>query len=635
LPACKINRMRIPIKSESADDFIERVYGLLQDKRTHVYFDTSFLMWLTTIGPISRQQFFAWAGTLGDRTHVPLWSMHEYYRHHRNRTLKRRLEKGSRKLDAAAKAFISDVEPYADRPLLPGQPDGAYLEALRLAAGRLEELTSLANTWDYDASAFETLTWMNARSCSTDTVFKTMPTLTAYGSGRYTQDLPPGYEDRRKRDKVSRGSNRYGDLLFWEEVMVHAKTSKAATVVVVTNDRKRDWFFKLAEPEIDSGWKRLRSRWDPVPVPHPTLSFELKMKSGIDRLELLDQLYLGAVIWKKRRPQFERFASIAINIRPGQETDKLGLSTVKPSHKRSDHSTIGLMAAIALSHAAVAAPDAATSDLLGRIEGGAPEAETFVDQLSEAELSALQPPQMACFARSLHDRALAGSGPAQALTSRLLGMLGKLSADSAACVYLGLATSAYFENDIPRDRPTSHLLEELFAWQDDTALPKILSVMARRLAKARSPALYAPNAANRRVAVKVEHDSRKQQTPAELKQVYFGRTALLTSDELRPERQLRNLIGGATEASVHTIVRSLCSYYGVPWELTDVLGGESEEPRSIPELSGIAEFDRFSASGGPSELPEGPVDEALEEADVLPDDIEFDELVPDEEDESE
>ena len=80
--------MHIPIKPESADDFIERVSGLLQDKRTHLYFDTPFLMWLTTIGPVSRQQFLAWAGMLGDRTHVPLWSIHEYYRHHRHETLK-------------------------------------------------------------------------------------------------------------------------------------------------------------------------------------------------------------------------------------------------------------------------------------------------------------------------------------------------------------------------------------------------------------------------------------------------------------------------------------------------------------------------------------------------------------------
>ena len=40
--------MHIPIQPESADDFIERVSALIQDDRTHLYFDTSFLMWLTT-----------------------------------------------------------------------------------------------------------------------------------------------------------------------------------------------------------------------------------------------------------------------------------------------------------------------------------------------------------------------------------------------------------------------------------------------------------------------------------------------------------------------------------------------------------------------------------------------------------
>jgi hypothetical protein len=84
--------------------------------------------------------------------------------------------------------------------------------------------------------------------------------------------------------------------------------------------------------------------------------------------------------------------------------------------------------------------------------------------------------------------------------------------------------------------------------------------MARRLSKERSPALYVPNAANRRVAVNVEHDTRKQQTPAELKQVYFDNVAVLTVDELRPEHQLRTLLGGNAEASVQTIVRALCTY---------------------------------------------------------------------------
>jgi hypothetical protein len=64
---------------------------------------------------------------------------------------------------------------YADRSLLPGQPDGAYLEALRPAAGRLEELTPLAKTWDYDASALETLLRHSRATFSITLVVKLLP----------------------------------------------------------------------------------------------------------------------------------------------------------------------------------------------------------------------------------------------------------------------------------------------------------------------------------------------------------------------------------------------------------------------------------------------------------------------------
>ena len=55
---------------------------------TNVSFDISFLMWLTTIGQEARAEFAEWTSSLGDWTHVPVWSMHEYYRHHTTGTLR-------------------------------------------------------------------------------------------------------------------------------------------------------------------------------------------------------------------------------------------------------------------------------------------------------------------------------------------------------------------------------------------------------------------------------------------------------------------------------------------------------------------------------------------------------------------
>jgi hypothetical protein len=57
--------MRISTLTETPEEFTIRVADLLKADTTHIYFDTSFLMWLTMIGDEARSQFKQWAGTLG------------------------------------------------------------------------------------------------------------------------------------------------------------------------------------------------------------------------------------------------------------------------------------------------------------------------------------------------------------------------------------------------------------------------------------------------------------------------------------------------------------------------------------------------------------------------------------------
>lgn len=82
-----------PIGPDGADatGFIRRAAALINDPRTAIYVDTSFLMWLTKGGAESRQQFLDWASTLGQRMHIPVWTYHEYYRHHSRDTLRANL----------------------------------------------------------------------------------------------------------------------------------------------------------------------------------------------------------------------------------------------------------------------------------------------------------------------------------------------------------------------------------------------------------------------------------------------------------------------------------------------------------------------------------------------------------------
>jgi hypothetical protein len=60
---------------------------------------------------------------------------------------------------------------------------------------------------------------------------------------RYEEEIPPGFEDRKK----DRHARRYGDLIVWFELLEHVKRSKeqegsAVPVIFVTDDTKRDWW---------------------------------------------------------------------------------------------------------------------------------------------------------------------------------------------------------------------------------------------------------------------------------------------------------------------------------------------------------------------------------------------------------
>src|SRR4051794_12817664 len=52
--------LTIPCETENSDAFKSRLLTLIRDERTHIYVDTSFLMWMTKIGSESRQELLAW-----------------------------------------------------------------------------------------------------------------------------------------------------------------------------------------------------------------------------------------------------------------------------------------------------------------------------------------------------------------------------------------------------------------------------------------------------------------------------------------------------------------------------------------------------------------------------------------------
>lgn len=64
------------------------------------------------------------------------------------------------------------------------------------------------------------------------------------GKGRYAEEIPPGYEDKKKvKDPKTISDFRkiYGDFLLWKQTVEHSKSAEVP-VILVTQDAKKDWW---------------------------------------------------------------------------------------------------------------------------------------------------------------------------------------------------------------------------------------------------------------------------------------------------------------------------------------------------------------------------------------------------------
>jgi len=96
---------------------------------------------------------------------------------------------------------------------------------------------------------------------------------------RYKNAIPPGFEDSIKDDKspdeFTYGGitykRKYGDVIIWKQIIVHAKKESLKDVIFITDDSKSDWWWI-----IDSNGKKT------IGV-RPELTDELSREAGVER----------------------------------------------------------------------------------------------------------------------------------------------------------------------------------------------------------------------------------------------------------------------------------------------------------------------------------------------------------------
>lgn len=613
--------MKIPTVQESPEAFIARVAALLLRPDTHVYFDTNVLMWVTLMAPEARSEFLKLLKSINAATHVPTWAMNEFYRMHRDSYLEKQLKLAAETLNKSITAFSSEIRRYMGQSPL---DDTTVVERLSCMRRHGEAFKDIVRAWNYEAPGRQTVEWMNTIACAGNVDFNLLAELKRIGVARYSHEVPPGYEDDHKKKRKNRANNRFGDLLFWQEVLAHAKAAGAKTVIIMTNDRKPDWYFDQGRPEISPKLRRLGvHEWKPVPRPHPLLTYEMHDHSGAE-LVLVDQLYLGGIAWELDKKNLPRLVGAALDI-PVENIERV--DAPPPAVQMRTGGTINLRRAMDLLRDAFAAPSALVAEFLANLDAGAVEAEEHAASFDQTKVEALSETDAVLLARYVGQKAIAGHPHAGIAAKNLLELIPELAPDHAACVHLGLAVSSYYDGDKPRNIPYGAWLPGLADCLGHEAVRPTVTVLRRRLVNSSSPALYLLDNDNPLCKIELTVDTRRDQDPAELATARIGDRSVLTKDSLQGPA-LRALVG--EEASVEQIVAALCAHYAIP--LRNVRFVDEDQHRSIPADLHLVRIDRVDvmvevaqaqASAASPDGFEG-VDSGLDEEELVDDeDFEF------------
>ena len=598
--------MKIPIELESSTDFTARVAVLVAREDAIIYVDTSFLMWLTKIGRTSRRQLLDWlVANCPNRVRVPVWSAHEYLRHHVANTIVTELDQRASSLAKIASKTYNYLRPFLDDTLAPGTITAESQQvAAREALNQIQHLAKTVKRWtdDHEAHAAEVITFINDHVLDKTRVFEYMSDIETLSKGRFNGRLPPGFQDRGKKAQVVAsmgeeedagtqvGSNHWGDLIFWKEVLFHATETAAGAIIILTNDRKNDWYLGgRHQQNIDDDLLRLKARWDPVPCAHPMLNLEARVTAGISDIVLLDAPYLGALLRNMTGEQVKEFVDVAIVPDPPSASAETMRRRALVEEYREQHKLKDAAAAAAKGVKFLDGPQmvnvpAAFSRALyesrGIVDTGGPvdallqdmrvaieSRESVANLLTQERVEPLNNSMLTTLARELHDRCLARApGYDEAITD-LVSMLSKLPELTAASLYLGLIASMYLERESNQARlpPSSPIAPYLFDEQGANYAVQPIMALRKKFETLEHWPLYLLDVDRPEVEVILDivPDTYEEVI---LDSLRLAGEEVFTRAQKSPNLMLTTIFEGRLELSGEEVVKSACELFSVPFD---------------------------------------------------------------------
>lgn len=204
--------------------------------------DTNVLTGLYKYSDETREALYQVIASLGDRLWIPYQVMFEYLD---NRA---KIVHDQSKVYASAIAKLGEFKAELEVPTRhPFVSEDIYEDFCRATERVLNNLSERKNLHedritndDVKLRLSELLDGKVGPKYSTEE----LNALVKEGDIRYSQKIPPGFEDRDKHKGsvlTKEINKRYGDLIFWKQILDKSKES-SCPVILVTGERKDDWW---------------------------------------------------------------------------------------------------------------------------------------------------------------------------------------------------------------------------------------------------------------------------------------------------------------------------------------------------------------------------------------------------------
>lgn len=242
-----------------------------------IVLDTNVLLNLYRLPTVARDELISVLESLKDRLWIPHQVALEFHR--KRLTVIAGERKSMEDALTSTSELVTGIRKKVDalqieKRGLGIQPE-ALISELNKANEQLVEAIQKAHSSQLDISASDPVrerldVLLEGRVGVGPTNQAELDALCSDGEERYRENIPPGFMDADKDKNPKEATfifdhikyqRKYGDLILWRQIIRHARDSGNKTVLLITADRKEDWWWREHGKTIGPHPELVREIW--------------------------------------------------------------------------------------------------------------------------------------------------------------------------------------------------------------------------------------------------------------------------------------------------------------------------------------------------------------------------------------